>query len=84
MPSKNLCDYRLEYRPKLPDALDDDELLMGYGQEKVFSPDSIQKLFPKTHSQPIIHFQKGYPPKHNPLKVGVVFSVDKHPEGIMS
>lgn len=74
MEKKSLSDLRLDYKPQLPDALDDIELLVGYTFEKTTSDNTIQALFPKTHSSPIVHFQKGYPPKHNPLKVGVVFS----------
>ncbi len=74
MRKKNLCELRLEFKPQLPDVLDDVELLIGYEQEKTTSNATIKNLFPKTNSKPIVHFQRGYPPKHNPLRVGVVFS----------
>ena len=74
MAKKNLAELRLEFKPEIPGALDDLELLVGYALEETTCAPEIASLFPKTHSRPIVHFQKGYPPKHDPIKVGVVFS----------
>ncbi len=68
MESKSLSELRLDYKPQIPDALDDIELLVGYSHDETHGNATIQTLFPKTHSQPIVHFQKGYPPKHVALK----------------
>ncbi len=85
MPSLSLLQkHRLEYKPKLPSILHD---LLGLvpiqGEKKAIEDQkaSLQKLFPKTYKQPILHFEKGTQQPAKSLRVGVVLSGGQAPGG---
>lgn len=65
---------RLEYQPKMPHVLFDFENLL-FHEESVAHPEELNNIFPHIIGKPFLRLSRNSVyMKHDPLKVGVVFS----------
>lgn len=73
---------RLTYQPRLPAILRDVAALKAVPEQPAQLVDpELEKRFPHTSHQPILHFQPGEWQASSPLKVGVVLSGGQAPGG---
>ncbi|MDR1591811.1 MAG: diphosphate--fructose-6-phosphate 1-phosphotransferase [Prevotellaceae bacterium] len=70
------------YLPKTPAAFQGNIVLAeGAATESVADRQAIKALFPNTYGLPLIEFQAGAAPAHNPVSVGVILSGGQAPGG---
>ena len=66
---------RIEYHPTLPKILNDlNSLSIVSSNPDQIKQSPLENIFPNTYRQPILNFIKANPQKHQPLRVGFVFS----------